>query len=276
MIVNVNRIPTITIGYLGENIVTQITFNYSQWKALHGEGTLALELKRNGDANAYPVALEHDYEESLATWIVTNTDLAKEGFGEAQLVYVVNDEAIKKSAVFTVNVNRSIENGATPPDPYEVWLDEIIRLSEETAENAESASRDAQSAVNSKDVALLYQNNAVESERNASQSEGNAREYANSAGNFASNAYASAESAASDANLASESEQNANTYKNQASGFADNAATSAGLASGFATQAESYKNQAKAYAESAEPLSFTDPNDDGNIVILKTYEGGNE
>lgn len=288
MSINVNRIPTITIGYTGENFVTEISFNYSQWASLYGEGALTLEYKRYGDAVPYPVTLEHDTENHTAKWVISDIDVAKAGVGEGQLIYIVNGAIIKKSTVFNIAVNRSIAEGATPPDPYQHWVDEIIELADEVQDNAElvagyvndaeayarqagesatQASGYASEALGYKDEAKDYRDsaegyatNAHNSEVAASTSESNASGYADEAKGYK--------------NQASEYASNANTYKNQASGFANNAATSAGQASGFATQAEGYKEQAKAYAESAEPLSFTDPNDDGNIVVVKIYEEG--
>lgn len=87
----------------------------------------------------------------------------------------------------------------------------------------------------------------------------NAQASATQAQGYASNASASAQASATSAS-------NAEGFKNQASGFANNASASA-------TVAEGYKNQAQEYAESAEPLTFTDADGDGNIVIEKTYGG---
>ena len=203
MTINVNRIPTITIGYLGENIVTQITFNYSQWKASYGEGTLSLVFKRNGDSMAYPIFLEHDLENYQATWTVTNTDVAKVGVAEAQLVYVVNGEAIKKSEIFTVNVKNSLENGETPPDPYQSWLDDVYEVADEVVQTKAEM-------IEYVEDAKIDINHSVET----------AEEYKNSAGNSASEASGYAENGQLSANAAS-------GFAEDASGFADSAQASA-------------------------------------------------
>lgn len=206
MNINVNRIPTIAIGYLGENIVTKITFNYSQWNAVYGEGTLTLIFKRNGDTLAYPVFLDHEIGTYESTWIVTNTDVAKVGEAEAQLVYSVNGEAIKKSEIFTVNVKNSLENGETPPDPYQSWLDNVYEVADEMAQTKESMIEyvdDKQSEIN----------HSVEL----------AEEYKNSASNSASEAGGYATSANLSANAASESAETAGRYADSAQASAEQA-----------------------------------------------------
>lgn len=180
---NVEKPCKLSIGYVGENIVTEIAFDYSAWKKKYGDGVLALELKRYGDEYAYPVVISTEGD-STSVWTIRDTDVAKNGRGQAQLQYVIGD-AVKKSAIFVVDVERSLEETTDVPDPYEEWLDDIIRISAETAVNAQHAEASATSADSSAD--------------SASASAAEAQGYAENASASADSASASAESASASA-----------------------------------------------------------------------------
>lgn len=180
---NVEKPCKLSIGYVGENIVTEVAFDYSAWKKEYGDGVLALELKRYGDTYAYPVVISTEGD-STSVWTIRDTDVAKNGRGQAQLQYVIGD-AVKKSAIFVVDVERSLEETTDVPDPYEEWLDDIIRISAETAVYAQNAEASATSADSSAD--------------SASASASEAQGYAENASASANSASASAESASTSA-----------------------------------------------------------------------------
>lgn len=262
MSINVNRIPTITIGFSGENFVTEISFNYSQWASLYGEGTLTLEYKRYGDAVPYPVTLEHDTENHTAKWIISDIDVAKAGVGEGQLIYIIAGAIIKKSAVFNIAVNRSIAEGATPPDPYQSWVDEIIEIADGVQENAELVAGYVNDAEAYARQASASAESALASAESASRDSQSASESASTASGAATNAAQSAQSANTSAQNASASASNANTSAGNARQSEQNAKTSE-------DNAKESEEQAREYAEMLEPIYYTDENDDGNIVIRK-------
>ena len=135
---NVEQTKPVTIGYSGENAVAAVQFDFSKWQQLYGAGLLSLIILRPKDTDAYPAPLEVDG--TTATWTVSETDTAIRGHGEAQLVYIV-DEQIKKSAVFDFNVEKSIMASVDPPDPYQTWL-ELMLAAREQAEQAAGTSED--------------------------------------------------------------------------------------------------------------------------------------
>ena len=169
---NVEKPCGVKIGYVGENIVTEIAFDYSAWKKEYGDGVLALELKRYGDRYAYPVVISTEGD-STSVWTIRDTDVAKDGRGQAQLQYVIGD-AVKKSAIFVVDVERSLEETTDVPDPYEEWLDDIIRISAETAVNAEASAESAESSAESASASATeaqgYADDASASAESASES----------------------------------------------------------------------------------------------------------
>ena len=134
----------ITLGRRGENEVAKVQFDCSAWFTEFGSGVVSLLVKRNGDESAYPVALTADG--NIFEWTVTATDTQFVGEGCAELVFTVNNQ-IAKSAVYTTLVLKDIgEPSATPPDPYESWVDDLTALGATVqgyAQDAEQSASDA-------------------------------------------------------------------------------------------------------------------------------------
>ena len=120
----------VPIGYVGESGVRQVVLDFSPWVETYGPGALTLMVRRNGDADAYPVTLEIDG--STAAWTVSNVDTHIYGVGRAQYMYVVDGENVK-SAIFQTFVDKSVtQPGSDPPDPYEGWVQHLTELGAET------------------------------------------------------------------------------------------------------------------------------------------------
>ena len=240
--VNVGKPFGLGIGYVGENNVTEVAFDFSSWAEEYGEGSPVLRLKRSLDDAAYPVVLDVE-EEHIAVWTITNTDLFYKGVGQGQLQYVV-DEVVKKSAVFNVTVENSLESTEEVPDPYDDWMDDLIRLTGESETNAYNAGVSASNAYTS-------ELNAATSESNAGISETNAQGYANDASGSASDASGYANEAKGYRNQASGYADDANGYKSDASGYANDASGYASDAQGYASDAQGYASNAQGYAGDA-------------------------
>lgn len=114
------------IGYVAENGVTNVEFDVSAWVTMYGSGTATLIMKRWGDANPYPIALEVD-NEGLATWTISATDTAKTGFAYAQLRYEAGTK-VKKSPIYTLKIGESLGSPDEAPDQYEDWIDALTHL----------------------------------------------------------------------------------------------------------------------------------------------------
>ena len=255
-VVKTNKPFNVGIGYVGENLVTEIAFDFTDWLEEYGEGAPVLRFRRNGDDQAYPVTLTLE-EGNLAIWTVTNTDLFFQGDGEGQLQYVV-DEAVKKSRIFKVAVERSLETTEEEPDPYDDWMDALIQLTSESETNAYNASVSATNAATSEANAATSEANAATSETNAATSEANALASATAASGSATSAAVSATAASSDATdaynsavaaisaaaSASASEENASASASSALTSANSAATSATTANNAATTASQAKDAA--------------------------------
>lgn len=133
----------IRIGYEGENVVSRIEFDISKWISDFGAGGLTLLVQRHNDLDAYPVPLV--VTNGIGTWTITQTDCAYEGAGAIQLVYVANEQ-VKKSQIYTVICDKSLDNSGNAPDPYESWLETLTELTAQSTANAQSAQKSAQLA----------------------------------------------------------------------------------------------------------------------------------
>lgn len=160
--------PVLDLGRRGENSVTEIVFDVGDWLREYGDGTVALYVKRNGDAAAYPVALT--IAEGEAAWTVSATDTNVKGFGKAELVLTVGG-AIKKSAVWSIYVGCDIgQPSSDPPDPYESWLETLGALGAETQENARLAAASEAAAAESAEAAAGSAEDAADSASDAADS----------------------------------------------------------------------------------------------------------
>lgn len=138
------------IGYERENDARGFAFDFSSWAKEYGEGVLQLLIRRPGDKNPYPVVMS--VEGSVATWLPSATDTAVEGTGKVQLIYTVGS-VIAKTAIMSVLISPSIGTGTTPPEGFEVWLEQLTDLAAKTQKNASDAASSAGAASDSADKA---------------------------------------------------------------------------------------------------------------------------
>ena len=242
--INVENCKTLLIGRRGENEVTTVAFDFSEWATEFGSGVVDLYVKRFGDESAYPVLLTIDG--TVASWLVTETDTNVAGYGKAEYVYRV-DGKIAKSAVFPFFVAEDIGQPASePPDPYESWLEQLTALGAETEAHAQAAEQSAEDAAQS----------AQEAEESAASVEG-AVEQAEAARDAAQAAQAASESARDAAQTAQASAESSATA---ASGSAASAAGSATAAAGSASDASASATAAGASATAASASATTASN----------------
>lgn len=136
--------PQILIGRRGEYNAEQVVFDMSWLAETYGSGTATLMVKRPGDTAAYPAVTEQ--VDNLLTWTISAVDTSYKGAAECELFWTVG-EALAKSVVYPVLVMRDIgDAGATPPDPYEPWVDQMVELGTEVQEDAEAAAASAAAA----------------------------------------------------------------------------------------------------------------------------------
>ena len=171
----------ICIGYEGEHLARQVSFDISEWLDTYGAGSAELIYRRPGDENAYPVATE--CVEKTVLWAVTATDTARAGlFGQAELRYYVGETLVKSAASYVTVLDAMGVPVEPPGEPAEAWLDEVLAsgvLAKEHRNAAEiaagQAAASAKTAGEASVAAELSKAQAAESEVAAAQSEKNAK-----------------------------------------------------------------------------------------------------
>ena len=133
----------IPVGRQGENEAQRIIWPdiVTSWSKLYGDGVFSFAVKRNGDDTPYPAVVTT--EGGSLVWAPTNADTANVGFGSCELVYTVGD-VIAKSQTWRTEVYPSLtgEGETEPPEPYQSWVDEVIKA----GVAAEAASSEAAEA----------------------------------------------------------------------------------------------------------------------------------
>lgn len=125
----------INLGTNGENLATQIQFDYVQcFREKYGNGVFQLSHQRKGDTAPYAVDVETN--ETSVLWNVRAEDVAKVGVGECQLSYFVNN-VIAKTIIFSTKVERSLGQNGESPDPWESYHDDIMRAGAEAKASAQ-------------------------------------------------------------------------------------------------------------------------------------------
>ena len=127
----------ILLGKQGENLARQIQFDISRWISTFGPGTVQLLHQRSGDEVPYPVAVEQDGTKAI--WTVTNADTASAGTGSTELQYYVGDTLAKSETWMTKVLPALGDAGETPPDPYQSWVDQIVKAGADAIEAADRA-----------------------------------------------------------------------------------------------------------------------------------------
>ena len=257
----------ISLGEKGENGVSAVLFDYSEWISDFGEGAISLLVKRKGDASAYPVVL--DTADGIATWTISNIDTDVQGYGKAEYIFTI-DEKVAKSTVFSFFVAADLGPSGDPPDPYESWIDTLTALGGETLINAQRAEAAESGAEAAQTAAETAAQNAESSATAAAQSAGSARDMAASALQSADRATASATAASASATQAAESATTASNAATSATQSANNAAQSASTASLSATQASNSALSANDSATSAETFATEAAESESNAAQSAT------
>lgn len=133
------------LGRLGENDYTQAQFDVHAWLSEYPDGQITLLNQRCGDTDAYPVA-GVSVSGNTVLWVVSDTDLSKEGVGRCELILLANG-TVAKSAIYMTKVLPALDGSGEAPEPWESWQTEFAALKDEAvaaADDAEAASEAVQ------------------------------------------------------------------------------------------------------------------------------------
>ena len=154
------------LGRQMEHGVRQVWFDLSYLIENFGDGTATLVHQRNKDLAPYVVTTTQT--NNRLEWTMDDTDTAYEGFGRAEIRWVVDDD-LAKTVIYKTSVQRSLTAQTEVPEPLESWYDKMLEQIGDSQEYAEQAAQSAQDASQSAQDASQSATNASNSADRAEQ-----------------------------------------------------------------------------------------------------------
>lgn len=137
----VPRAGVIDLGKQVEGLVTRVVLPNIR----RGAGAVQLVHQRSDDQEPYPVPVTEDGDKVF--WIVTRSDTAFPGRGQAELQWLGENGEVAKSVTYQTNTTRSMaEPGSVPDEPLKPYTQAVARDAQAAKDAAASAKASAQSA----------------------------------------------------------------------------------------------------------------------------------
>ena len=154
----VPRAWVIDLGKQVEGLVTRVVLPNIR----RGEGAVQLVHQRADDQKPYLVPITEDGDKVY--WIVTRSDTAFPGRGQAELQWLGENGAVAKSVTYQTNTTRSMaEPGAVPDEPLKPYTQAVAKDAQAARDAAASATEAARNAGSSATQAGLSADNAAKS-----------------------------------------------------------------------------------------------------------------
>ena len=152
------RSGMIKIGKQGENRATRVILPNIR----AGSGSILLLHQRALDKKPYPVPVAESAEGII--WVVSATDTANQGRGQAELQWLGENGEVVKSVTYQTETARSLSTpGAVPDEPMKPYIQAVAKDAQAAKDAAASATEAAQSAEGSATQAGAAANNAADS-----------------------------------------------------------------------------------------------------------------
>lgn len=124
------------IGRLGENEHRRLVFDIHELQAMYPQAYYSMLCQRPGDEEAYPVADTHlEISDGKLYWLLTNTELSREGVGKCELV-VSYGTVIAKTEIYLMYIHDALDGSGEIPEPWESWTEEITGIARQATEQA--------------------------------------------------------------------------------------------------------------------------------------------
>lgn len=131
----------IKIGKQGENRATRVILPNIR----AGSGSILLLHQRALDKKPYPVPVAETSEGII--WVVSSTDTANQGRGQAELQWLGENGEVVKSVIYQTETSRSLSApGAVPDEPMKPYVQAVARDAQAAKDAAASATEAARSA----------------------------------------------------------------------------------------------------------------------------------
>lgn len=128
----VMQVTAIQIGKQAENDACEIVFDLSALIDTYGDGSATLVHQRQPDVAPYAITAVQDDVAKTLTWTVSNTDTAYEGYGQAEIRWMVND-VLAKTFVLKTYCRKSITGDIVIPAVLQSWYDAMLAYVDDVA-----------------------------------------------------------------------------------------------------------------------------------------------
>lgn len=133
--IDVNCLQPIFLGNQGENLARTLEFDVSSWLGQYPGAEIVMLVQRPEEDAPYIAVTQ--VENGVLRWTPTNADTAIAGTGKIMLRLILG-EKVRKSAICTVFVAKSLDEPGDAPDPAQAWVDQVIDAANKAEEGAKA------------------------------------------------------------------------------------------------------------------------------------------
>lgn len=133
--IDVNCLQPIFLGNQGENLARTLEFDVSSWLGQYPGAEIVMLVQRPEEDAPYIAVTQ--VENGVLRWTPTNADTAIAGTGKIMLRLILG-EKVRKSAICTVFIAKSLDEPGDAPDPAQAWVDQVIDAANKAEEGAKA------------------------------------------------------------------------------------------------------------------------------------------
>lgn len=149
MAIDINKLSSLRLGYVGENKSRTISIDVSDWLDRWPDAVIDIAVRRPLEDGGY-IPEETTVADGILTWVVTRADVAVAGTGSAQIraIQESTGKCFVSRVVHTIiepSITGDLANDVEPPET--AWVERVLVAAEETkraAAKVEAALEDTQ------------------------------------------------------------------------------------------------------------------------------------
>ena len=122
---------TLELGKTGTHYVRAFRFDISAWQEAYPDGIINL-IHRLPDANEPYVAGYLRLGEGYIDWVVQSSDVAVPGYGECELVMIVDGVAVDKTDTYPTHIEEQLGTNSVTPPTGATWVEQVLTVGNAT------------------------------------------------------------------------------------------------------------------------------------------------
>lgn len=131
----ISKLPTLDLGYQGENKVRTIDIDVSAWLDEYPGAKVVLMVKRPDEDVYYPAGKQ---EGNVLLWVIGRADRLYAGRGEAQVILKGEDDVELRTRVVRTKISPSLSGTEVEaPPPYATWVGDVLDAAAQAEEAVE-------------------------------------------------------------------------------------------------------------------------------------------